>query len=67
MAISFGQVLGLFGAGTLAAAGLFVWFAGSLARRHDETADGLSGCLLAAIVLVFMAGSLFLICRALLF
>lgn len=65
MTLNFAQAFNLVGAGMLAAAGLFVWFAGSVARRRDITEDEAGGCLLALIVLAFMAGCAFLVWRAL--
>ena len=66
MTISFVQAFNLIGAGMLAAAGLIIWLAGSLSMRHGETGEGPSGCLLALLVLTFLAGCVFLVCKALL-
>ncbi|HRX01509.1 MAG: hypothetical protein KDI07_01355 [Anaerolineae bacterium] len=64
MTFNFAQAFDLFGAGMLAVAGLFVWFAGSIARRRDQTEDGVGGCMLALIVLAFMIGCVFLLWKA---
>lgn len=62
---NFAQAFDLVGAGMLAVAGLFVWFAGSVARRRDPFDDETGGYMLALIVLAFMAGCAFLLWRAL--
>lgn len=65
MTINFTQAFELLSAGMLAGIGFFVWFAGTVASRRSIVEDRSSGCMVAAITLVFVLGCLLLLWMAL--
>lgn len=65
MTVNFSQAFELVGAGMLAAAALFIWFAGSIGQRDEHEPDSAGGCMLALLVFAIMLGCLFLLWLAL--
>ncbi|MCA9871014.1 MAG: hypothetical protein H6649_03900 [Caldilineae bacterium] len=63
--INFTQAFELTGAGVLAVLGVLVWLAGTVASRRAYIEDRSSGCMVAAITLVFVLGCLLLLWMAL--